>query len=47
MLYGDHRLAAKTSVCGTENLGSIPSDRPEKIIFKNCAVSSVGRAVGS
>lgn len=29
--HGGHRLAAKTSVCGTENLGSIPSDRPMRI----------------
>ena len=27
-IYGGYRLAAKTSVCGTENLGSIPSTRP-------------------
>ena len=28
IMYGDHRLTVKTSVCGTEKLGSTPSTRP-------------------
>ena len=28
-VYGDYRSTARTSVCGTENEGSIPSSRPD------------------